>query len=77
MMKDSVSDYTVPAISESPIMDVFPYFTKEEEQLEKSQPIAAASSSQEEVSEEVDSAQEEVLEEVISSQEEASEEVDA
>lgn len=34
-MKNTMGDYTIPAISESPIMDVFPYFTGEEEQLEK------------------------------------------
>ncbi|WP_109097536.1 DUF4494 domain-containing protein [Aquimarina sp. AU58] len=77
MMKDSVSDYTVPAISESPIMDVFPYFSGEEEQFEKAQPIAVAGSSQEEVSEEVNPVQEEVSEEVDSSQGEISEEVDS
>ncbi|WP_106791215.1 DUF4494 domain-containing protein [Aquimarina sp. Aq78] len=75
MMKDSVSDYTVPAISESPIMDVFPYFSGEEEQFEKAQPMAAASSSQEEVLDEINSSQEEVSEEVDSSQEEILEEV--
>ncbi|WP_420573485.1 DUF4494 domain-containing protein [Kordia sp.] len=30
-MKDTMAEYTIPAISESPIMDVFPYFTGEEE----------------------------------------------
>ena len=34
-MKGTTGDYTIPAISESPIRDVFPYFTGEEEQLEK------------------------------------------
>lgn len=34
-MKGTMGDYTIPAIAESPIMDVFPYFTGEEEQLEK------------------------------------------
>lgn len=34
-MKETMGDYTIPAIAESPIMDVFPYFTGEEEQLEK------------------------------------------
>ncbi len=34
-MKDTMGEYTIPAIAESPIMDVFPYFTGEEEQLEK------------------------------------------
>lgn len=32
-MKDTMGDYTIPAISESPIMDVFPYFSGEEEEL--------------------------------------------
>lgn len=35
VMKDTVGDYTVPAISESPIMDVFPYFSGEEGELER------------------------------------------
>jgi len=30
LMKGSVSDYEIPAIAESPIMDVFPFFDKEE-----------------------------------------------
>ncbi|WP_378184759.1 DUF4494 domain-containing protein [Aquimarina sp. W85] len=34
-MKGTTGDYSIPAITESPIMDVFPYFTGEEEQLEK------------------------------------------
>ncbi|TRZ44352.1 DUF4494 domain-containing protein [Robertkochia solimangrovi] len=34
-MKDTMGDYSIPSIAESPIMDVFPYFTGEEEQLEK------------------------------------------
>ncbi|WP_445710931.1 DUF4494 domain-containing protein [Flavobacterium sp.] len=29
-MKNTMGDYTIPAISESPIMDVFPYFSGEE-----------------------------------------------
>ncbi|WP_108809365.1 DUF4494 domain-containing protein [Aquimarina spinulae] len=77
MMKDSVSDYTVPAISESPIMDVFPYFSGEEEQFEKAQPVAVAGSSQEEVPEEVNAVEEEILEEVNPSQEEISEEINS
>ncbi|WP_062062399.1 DUF4494 domain-containing protein [Aquimarina longa] len=35
VMQNTMGDYTIPAISESPIMDVFPYFTGEEEQLER------------------------------------------
>ena len=34
VMKNTMGDYTIPAISESPIMDVFPYFSGEEEDLE-------------------------------------------
>lgn len=31
-MQDTTGDYTIPAISESPILDVFPYFTGDEEE---------------------------------------------
>ncbi|MDT0685935.1 DUF4494 domain-containing protein [Autumnicola psychrophila] len=34
-METTMGDYTIPSITESPILDVFPYFTGEEEQLEK------------------------------------------
>mgnify|MGYP000002473837 CR=1 FL=1 len=34
-MKGTLGDYTIPAIAESPIMDVFPYFSGEEDQLEQ------------------------------------------
>lgn len=34
-MAETMGDYAIPAINESPILDVFPYFTGEEEQLEK------------------------------------------
>ena len=34
-MKDTMGEYTIPSISESPIMDVFPYFSGEEQDLEK------------------------------------------
>lgn len=34
-MAETMGDYTIPSIIESPIVDVFPYFTGEEEQLEK------------------------------------------
>jgi hypothetical protein len=30
-----MGEYSIPAVSESPIMDVFPYFSGEEEDLEK------------------------------------------
>jgi hypothetical protein len=35
VMKNTMGDYSIPAISESPIMDVFPYFSGEEEELEQ------------------------------------------
>lgn len=35
VMKDSMGDYTIPAVSESPIVDVFPYFSGEEDELER------------------------------------------
>lgn len=76
VMKDSVSDYTVPAISESPIMDVFPYFSGEEEEFEEAQPIAAVDASQEEISEEIDAIEEEIPEKGNPAQEEVSEEVE-
>ncbi|MBI6117784.1 DUF4494 domain-containing protein [Salegentibacter maritimus] len=34
-MEETMGDYSIPSITESPILDVFPYFTGEEEQLEK------------------------------------------
>lgn len=45
IMKGTMGDYTIPAISESPIMDVFPYFSGEEgelEQLEKFNALKAS-----------------------------------
>jgi len=35
MMHGTLGDYTIPTITESPIMDVFPYFSGEEDDLEK------------------------------------------
>ena len=35
VMRDTMGEYSIPAISESPIMDVFPYFTGEEEDTER------------------------------------------
>ncbi|WP_344926436.1 DUF4494 domain-containing protein [Aquimarina addita] len=52
MMKGTTGDYTIPAISESPIMDVFPYFTGEEDQLEKFKSLRDSGAPVEEVSEE-------------------------
>ena len=53
-MESTMGDYSIPAITESPILDVFPYFTGEEEQLEKYKVIEKSEVSEEEVEEEVD-----------------------
>ena len=45
VMKTTMGEYAIPAISESPIMDVFPYFSGEEgetEQLEKFNALKAS-----------------------------------
>ncbi len=36
-MKGTTGDYTIPAIAESPVMDVFPYFSGDEDQLEQAE----------------------------------------
>jgi hypothetical protein len=41
-MKSSVSDYSIPAIAESPILDVFPYYSEEEEIPKNLIPLANA-----------------------------------
>ncbi|SDL35710.1 protein of unknown function [Salinimicrobium catena] len=51
-MADTMGDYSIPAITESPILDVFPYFMGEEEQLEKFGVIDDAEAIKEEVEEE-------------------------
>ncbi|ADV51231.1 DUF4494 domain-containing protein [Cellulophaga sp. E16_2] len=35
VMKDTMGEYSIPAITESPIMDVFPYFSGEEGDMER------------------------------------------
>ena len=56
-----MGDYTIPAIAESPIMDVFPYFSGEEEDLGKIERFNAIKNSVPEVEEEVN----EVIEELV------------
>lgn len=41
-MQNTMGDYTIPAIMESPILDVFPYFKGEEEESEKFEAIESA-----------------------------------
>ncbi|RXG15235.1 putative protein DUF4494 [Leeuwenhoekiella aestuarii] len=36
-MKDTMGEYSIPAVAESPIVDVFPYFTGEEEHSERAE----------------------------------------
>ena len=35
VMKGTMGDYTIPAITESPILDVFPYFSGDENEFEQ------------------------------------------
>jgi hypothetical protein len=52
VMSTTMGEYSIPAISESPIMDVFPYFSGEEgelEQLEKFNALKASKPVVEEV----------------------------
>ncbi|WBL27031.1 DUF4494 domain-containing protein [Zunongwangia sp. HGR-M22] len=51
-MEETMGDFSIPAITESPILDVFPYFTGEEEQLEKFNMMDAVENLNEEVSQE-------------------------
>jgi hypothetical protein len=52
-MAETMGEYTIPAITESPILDVFPYFTGEEEQLEKFGVVETSNTSEDDVAEEV------------------------
>jgi len=36
-MENTMGDYSIPSITESPILDVFPYFSGEEEELENNE----------------------------------------
>ncbi len=53
VMKGTMGDYTIPAISESPIMDIFPYFSGEEGELEQLERFNALKSSKPEVAVEI------------------------
>lgn len=53
-MKNTMGDYTIPAISESPIMDVFPYFSGEEGDLEQLEKFNALKASRPQVEVEVE-----------------------
>ena len=49
VMKNTMGDYTIPAISESPIMDVFPYFSGDEDDLEQLEKFNALKASKPEL----------------------------
>ncbi|SHI91643.1 DUF4494 domain-containing protein [Flavobacterium terrae] len=53
-MKNTMGDYTIPSISESPIMDVFPYFSGEEDGLEQIEKFNALKNSKPESATEVE-----------------------
>lgn len=54
-MAGTMGDYEIPAISESPIMDVFPYFSGEEEEIEIAESFLQRKNSKTEVyQEEID-----------------------
>lgn len=53
-MKDTMGDYSIPAISESPIMDVFPYFSGDEEELEQLEKFNALKASKPEIAVEIE-----------------------
>ena len=67
IMKTTMGEYTIPAISESPIMDVFPYFSGEEEDLEKIEKFNALKASKPEVEEEAIDTMEFAVEEEVAS----------
>ena len=53
VMKDTMGEYAIPAISESPIMDVFPYFSGEESDLEQIEKFNALKASKTEIAAEI------------------------
>lgn len=52
-MKNTMGDFSIPAISESPIMDVFPYFSGEEDGLEQIEKFNALKASKPESAAEI------------------------
>ena len=54
VMKGTMGDYSIPAIMESPIMDVFPYFSGEEGELEQMERFNALKASKPEAAVEVE-----------------------
>lgn len=54
VMKGTMGDYTIPAISESPIVDVFPYFSGDEDELEQLEKFNALKASKPEKATEIE-----------------------
>ncbi|MBF4472551.1 DUF4494 domain-containing protein [Flavobacterium sp. HJJ] len=54
VMKTTMGEYSIPAISESPIMDVFPYFSGEDGELEELEKFNARKNSKPEIIKETD-----------------------
>ncbi|GAA4312800.1 DUF4494 domain-containing protein [Pontixanthobacter gangjinensis] len=48
-MQETTGDYSIPAITESPILDVFPYFTGDEDEVESSEAVKEMEVTEEEV----------------------------
>ncbi len=65
VMKGTMGDYSIPAISESPIMDVFPYFSGEEGELEQLEKFNAIKASRPEVVAEIEDHMEFAVEEEV------------
>ena len=62
VMTGTMGDYTIPAITESPILDVFPYFSGEEGELEQLEKFNTLKASKSEVLEEGEDHMEFVIE---------------
>jgi hypothetical protein len=67
IMQSTMGEYSIPAISESPIMDVFPYFSGEEEDLEKIEKFNALKAARPEVAADTEDTMEFAVEEETAS----------
>jgi hypothetical protein len=67
IMQSTMGEYSIPAISESPIMDVFPYFSGEEEDLEKIEKFNALKVARPEVAADIEDTMEFAVEEETAS----------
>ena len=53
-MDNTMGDYSIPAITESPIMDVFPYFSGEEEKVQEFNSAKTSETPEEDILEETE-----------------------